>query len=71
MSQTVWDITVVDISQDIDGNMWFASYGGGVSKFDGQSFTVLLLSRAWLRTRQGRFFLLKVKCMLVLNRAFL
>jgi ligand-binding sensor domain-containing protein len=29
-----------DISQDIDGNMWFASYGGGVSKFDGQSFTV-------------------------------
>jgi ligand-binding sensor domain-containing protein len=25
-----------DISQDIDGNMWFASYGGGVSKFDGQ-----------------------------------
>jgi ligand-binding sensor domain-containing protein len=60
-----------DISQDIDGNMWFASYGGGVSKFDGQSFTVLLLSRAYLRTRQGRFFLLKVKCMLVLNRAFL
>jgi ligand-binding sensor domain-containing protein len=59
-----------DISQDIDGNMWFASYGGGVSKFDGQSFTVLLLSRAYLRTRQGSFFL-KVKCMLVLNRAFL
>jgi ligand-binding sensor domain-containing protein len=30
-----------DISQDIDGNMWFASfYGGGVSKFDGQNFTV-------------------------------
>jgi ligand-binding sensor domain-containing protein len=51
-----------DISQDIDGNMWFASYGGGVSKFDGQSFTVLLLSRAWLRTRKEGFFLLKVKC---------
>jgi hypothetical protein len=43
MSQTVWDITSWDISQDIDGNMWFAL--GGVSKFDGQSFTVLLLSR--------------------------
>jgi hypothetical protein len=37
MSQTVWDITVVGIFQDIDGNMWFVSYGGGVSKFDGQS----------------------------------
>jgi hypothetical protein len=70
MSQTVWDITVVGIFQDIDGNMWFASYGGGVSKFDGQVSPFLLLSRDYLRTRQGRFFLLKVK-MLVLNRAFL
>lgn len=30
-----------DISQDADGNMWFASYGGGVSKFDGKKFTIL------------------------------
>ncbi|PKH67795.1 histidine kinase [Flavobacterium sp. ALD4] len=29
-----------DISQDRKGNMWFASYGGGVSKFDGEKFTV-------------------------------
>lgn len=29
-----------DISQDGKGNMWFASYGGGVSKFDGKKFTV-------------------------------
>jgi hypothetical protein len=29
-----------DISQDRNGNMWFASYGGGVSKFDGRKFTV-------------------------------
>lgn len=29
-----------DISQDDYGNMWFASYGGGISKFDGKSFTV-------------------------------
>jgi ligand-binding sensor domain-containing protein len=42
MSQTVWDI-VVDISQDIDGNMWFASHGGGVSKFDKQTHLFLLL----------------------------
>ena len=25
-----------DISQDDKGNMWFASYGGGVSKFNGK-----------------------------------
>lgn len=29
-----------DINQDINGNMWFASYGGGVSKYDGKKFTV-------------------------------
>lgn len=28
-----------DISQDSKGNMWFASYGGGVSKYDGKKFT--------------------------------
>lgn len=27
-----------DITQDSDGNMWFASYGGGVSMFDGKKF---------------------------------
>lgn len=29
-----------DITQDQDGNMWFAHYGGGVSKFNGKKFTV-------------------------------
>lgn len=29
-----------DINQDINGNMWFASYGGGVSKYDGKKFSV-------------------------------
>ncbi|SHG21235.1 Two component regulator propeller [Flavobacterium micromati] len=29
-----------DISQDANGKMWFASYGGGVSKYDGKKFTV-------------------------------
>ena len=30
-----------DISQDENGDMWFASYGGGVYKFDGINFTFL------------------------------
>lgn len=29
-----------DINQDRNGNLWFASYGGGVSKFDGNKFTI-------------------------------
>lgn len=29
-----------DISQDSRGNMWFASYGGGVSTFDGKKISV-------------------------------
>ncbi|WP_286968514.1 sensor histidine kinase [Flavobacterium sp. UBA4854] len=29
-----------DISEDADGNIWFASYSGGVTKFDGRKFTV-------------------------------
>ncbi|MCW2118184.1 histidine kinase [Flavobacterium sp. 7A] len=29
-----------DIAQDSNGAMWFASYGGGVSKYDGEKFTV-------------------------------
>jgi ligand-binding sensor domain-containing protein len=58
-----------DISQDIDGNMWFASYGGGVSKFDGQLHRFYY--RALLANKTRKVFLLKVKCMLVLNRAFL
>ena len=34
-NKSCWDIT-----QDKNGSMWFASYGGGVYKFDGQKFTV-------------------------------
>jgi ligand-binding sensor domain-containing protein len=45
-----------DISQDIDGNMWFASYGGGVSKFDGQSFTVFT-KQGLLANKTRKFFL--------------
>lgn len=34
-NKSCWDIT-----QDKNGSMWFASYGGGIYKFDGQKFTV-------------------------------
>jgi hypothetical protein len=47
--------------------MWFASYGGGVSKFD----KVTVFTTSPLANKTRRFFPLKVKCMLVLNRAFL
>ncbi|MFB6257625.1 MAG: two-component regulator propeller domain-containing protein, partial [Flavobacteriales bacterium] len=33
---------IYDISQDEDGNMWFASAGGGVMKYDGNSFTYFI-----------------------------
>lgn len=33
-NKSCWDIT-----QDKNGSMWFASYGGGIYKFDGQKFT--------------------------------
>ena len=29
---------VTAISQDNNGNMWFATFGGGVAKFNGQTF---------------------------------
>ncbi|MEW5675206.1 histidine kinase [Flavobacterium enshiense] len=29
-----------DIAQDANGTMWFASYGGGISKYDGRKFTI-------------------------------
>lgn len=30
---------ILAITEDKNGNLWFASYGGGVSKYDGKSFT--------------------------------
>jgi hypothetical protein len=53
MSQTVWDITVVGIFQDIDGNMFAATEVVSVSLM--AKVTVLLLTGT-TRTRQGRFF---------------
>ena len=34
-NNSCWDIT-----QDTKGSMWFASYGGGVFKFDGENFKI-------------------------------
>jgi ligand-binding sensor domain-containing protein len=50
-----------DISQDIDGNMWFASYGGGVSKFDGQSFTVFTTKQGLVANKTRKVFPFKSK----------
>ncbi len=40
LPKTVTNNSCWDIAQDIDSNMWFASYGGGVYKFDGKKITV-------------------------------
>jgi ligand-binding sensor domain-containing protein len=29
---------VADIYQDKEANLWFSTYGGGISKFDGETF---------------------------------
>lgn len=29
-----------DIAQDAQGNMWFATYGGGVFKYDGEKYSL-------------------------------
>ncbi|MDI5897513.1 sensor histidine kinase [Flavobacterium yafengii] len=40
LSNTITNNSCWDITQDANGAMWFASYGGGVYKFDGRKFTV-------------------------------
>ena len=39
LPETIANRSCWDISQDENGSMWFASYGGGVYKFDGKNFT--------------------------------
>ena len=41
LPNTISNNSCWDIAQDANGNMWFASYGGGVCKFDGRKFTIL------------------------------
>ncbi|MFD2941963.1 sensor histidine kinase [Flavobacterium notoginsengisoli] len=50
-----------DISEDSDGNMWFASYGGGVSKFDGKKFTVFTTKHGLLANKTRKVFPFKGK----------
>lgn len=50
-----------DITEDADGNMWFASYGGGVSKFDGKNFTVFTTKDGLLANKTRKVFPFKDK----------
>jgi len=50
-----------DITEDADGNMWFASYGGGVSKFDGKKFTVFTTKDGLLANKTRKVFPFKGK----------
>ncbi|MET0760638.1 MAG: histidine kinase [Flavobacterium sp.] len=50
-----------DIAQDTKGNMWFASYGGGVTKFDGKKFTVFTTKNGLPADRTRKVFPYKNK----------
>ena len=50
-----------DISQDANGNMWFASYGGGVSKFDGKNFAIFTTKQGLLADKTRKVFPFKKK----------
>jgi len=50
-----------DICQDGNGAMWFASYGGGVSKFDGKKFTVFTTKNGLLEDKVRKIFSFKNK----------
>jgi hypothetical protein len=50
-----------DICQDGNGAMWFASYGGGVSKFDGKKFTVFTTKNGLLEDKVRKIFYFKNK----------
>ena len=50
-----------DICQDANNNMWFASYGGGVSKFDGKKFTVFTAKNGLLEDKVRKLFYFKNK----------
>ncbi|TDD75005.1 sensor histidine kinase [Flavobacterium caseinilyticum] len=50
-----------DINQDTNGNMWFASYGGGISKYDGKKFTVFTIKNGLLADKTRKVFPFKNK----------
>ncbi|MCR4031355.1 MULTISPECIES: histidine kinase [Flavobacterium] len=50
-----------DITEDTDGNIWFASYSGGITKFDGTKFTVLNKKQKLPSERVRKLFSFKNK----------
>jgi hypothetical protein len=50
-----------DINQDSNGNMWFASYGGGVSKYDGKKFKIFNVKNGLPIDRVRKLFPFKNK----------
>ena len=50
-----------DINQDRNGNIWFASYGGRVSKYDGKKFTVFTTKEGLLANKTRKVFPFKNK----------
>lgn len=50
-----------DITQDDEGNMWFASYGGGVYQFNGKKFSVIDHRKGLPNDRTRKLFYYKNK----------
>ncbi|SDX92742.1 sensor histidine kinase [Flavobacterium degerlachei] len=50
-----------DICQDSNGNMWFASYGGGITKYDGEKYTVFTTKDGLLADKTRKVFSFKKK----------
>lgn len=50
-----------DINQDSEGNMWFASYGGGIYKYDGKRYTVFNASNGLPNTKARKLLAYKNK----------
>jgi ligand-binding sensor domain-containing protein len=48
LPKTIKNNSCWDIAQDRNGNLWFASYGGGVYKYDVLNFLFLINKRAYL-----------------------
>lgn len=45
-----------DICEDSNGNIWFASYGGGISKYDGKKFTIFTTRNGLLSDKTRKVF---------------
>lgn len=50
-----------DITQDAKGNMWFASYAGGVYNFDGKNFTAIDQKKGLVNNRARKLLTYKSK----------